>query len=334
MSQMLLSDRTLMTRAIAGALALVFVLGLTACNSQERVRMKRADAHLAQAEQLKARGLTDAALSQFGLALEENPKLVEAHMGMGEIYKDFGDYELASRAYERATDVDPTNFDAHYNLALMKQLMGQVQEAIRVYLTALTLDPRSFEANRDLASAYLQVGDTAVAVRYAERATQLNPDSQEAWTNLAAAYSLLGRYEEAVDAYRQAAEQGELSDQVLLGLADAHIRLGNYARAINVLDSLIRNNPSATAYERLGYAKFKLREFRQALKNFRMSIALDENDTAALNGVGVCLMTLYIQGGQENNLHRDQAIDAWRQSLQLRPDQPRIVDLLARYQRG
>jgi tetratricopeptide (TPR) repeat protein len=215
----------------------------------------------------------------------------------------------------------------------MSQMLGRLDEAITTYLKALAIDPRSFEANRDITAAYLQLGQMTLAVRYAERATELSPDSQESWTNLAAAYSLQGRYNESVNAYRQAAEQGSLNDRVLLGLANAHIRLGNYPRAINVLNSLIHREPSSTAYERLGYANFKQREFRQALKNFQMSLSLVENDTAALNGVGVCLMTLYIQGGRENLIQRNQAVGAWRKSVQLRPDQPRIVDLISRYKR-
>ena len=294
---------------------------------------EQASRFLDQAGAYLNEGKTDSALAAFGLALEENPRLTEAHMGMGQIYRERGDYEFAANAYERATVTDPQNFDAHYYLALMRQLMGQVQQAVRTYLQALVIDPDSFEANRDLASAYLQLGRASEAMPYARKATQLNPDSQAAWSNLAAAYSLLGQYEEAVDAYRQAAELGELADPVLLGLADAHIRLGNFARAINTLRSLIRTNPSSTAYERLGYAQFKLRRFEESLDSFQRSLELDPNDSAALNGVGVANMTLYIEGQRTNPYLRDQALDAWRRSVQVRPDQPRIVDLLARYGR-
>jgi hypothetical protein len=44
-------------------------------------------------------------------------------------------------------------------------------------------------------------------------------------------------------------------------------------------------------------------------------------------------MTLYIQSGNRIPEQRDRALDAWRKSLQLRADQPRIIDLLARYQK-
>lgn len=311
--------------------ALMICLLLPGCVQSQREREARINQLISEAELHLDEGLTDSALAKFGLALEENPRLIQAQMGMGNIWRKRGDYTKARSAYETATKIDPNDFGARYYLGHMQHLLGEVQAAIKTYLQALAINPDSPEANRDLAAAYLQTGKAGDARAYAERATELNPDSQESWSNLAACYSLLGDYEDAVDAYRQAAELGPLSEPVLLGLADAHIRLGNFTRAINTLNVLLRENPSATAYERLGFAQFKMRDFESALRNFRRALKLDEQDTAALNGVGVCLMTLYIEGERTNTYQRDQALDAWRQSLRIRPEQPRITDLLYRY---
>jgi len=317
--------------AKAGLLLIALTLMLGGCIETREQREQRINQLLNEAEAHLDEGLTDSALAKFGLALEENPDLIEAQMGMGNIWRQRGDYTKAKLAFEAATEINPNDFDARYYLGHMQHLLGEVENAIRTYLQALAIDPDSHVANRDLAAAYLQTGKPGNALTYARKATELNPDSQESWSNLAACYSLLGEYESAVDAYRQAAELGPLAEPVLLGLADAHIRLGNYTRAINTLDALLRESPSSTAYERLGFAQFKMREFEKALRNFRRALKLDEDDTAALNGVGVCLMTLYIEGDRTNPYQRDQALDAWRDSLKVRPDQPRIVDLLYRY---
>jgi Flp pilus assembly protein TadD len=62
-------------------------------------------------------------------------------------------------------------------------------------------------------------------------------------------------------------------------------------------------------------------------------MALNPDDTATLNGLGACLMTLYIQDGRTNNAQRDEALNAWRKSIRLDPQQPRITDLLSRFSR-
>ena len=166
---------------------------------------------------------------------------------------------------------------------------------------------------------------------FAKRATQLRTDSYVAWSSLGAAYSLAGRPELAVDAYRTAVELGEFSTTVVLGLADAHIRLGHHQLALNVLANVIRRNPSEMAYERSGYVLFKSRRFRDALASYRAALALDHRHLGALNGIGACFMTLYIQGGRQDPDQRDQALHAWRRSLHVRPEQSRIADLIARY---
>jgi tetratricopeptide (TPR) repeat protein len=287
---------------------------------------------LAEARDARDAGLDDQALAAFNAVLQDNPNVTEAHLGVGDIYRERNDYQAAEAAYANATRTDPNNLAAHYYLGLMRQLLGKVEQAVTAYLNALLIDPDDVDTRRDLAAAYLQLGEPGQALEHAVRATQLDPDSQPAWTNLAAAHALLDDHAAAVDAYRQAAELGRLADQVLLGLADAHIKLGNFPRARNVLESLIRRSPTATAYERLGYTQFKTRDYDQALRTFRRALAIDPNDVAALNGEGVALMTLYIRGGRLDPRLRDAALASWRRSLGVRSNQTRIVDLLARYE--
>lgn len=281
-------------------------------------------------------GLTNAALEAFNKALEQNPRLVRAHMGIGAAYRAREEYERAEQAYQTALKIEPNSFDARYYLGLCYQFLNRLDDAIRTYLQALTINPNSFEANRDLASAYLQKNLPGSALPYARNATRLRPEDQSAWANLAATYSLLERYEDAVDAYREAIELGDMHDAIVLGLADAHIRLGNFERAINTLEALLRQNPrSATAHERLGYAHYKKRQHEDALYHFRAALSIDSNDTAALNGLGVTLMTLYIQSGRvaANEAQRVEALSAWRRSLMIDDQQPHILELLSRYQK-
>lgn len=305
--------------------------GCVGAGSQARIEASQKQ--LNKAQQLQRQGQLDEALEAFSLALEENPKLVEAYMGIGEIYRERGDFESASQSYRQATEISPNSFDAHFYHGLTLQLLGKIRDSVITYLRALAIEPESYEANLNVASAYLQLGRAADALPYAQRATELKPDQQAAWANLAAVFSLVGQYEQAVDAYRQAVELGELAEQILLGLANAHIHLKHYTRAINVLKSLNRQFPSATSYERQGYAQFKMRLFDEALASFRAALSIDRQDTASLNGLGVCLMTMFLQSGRTVPAQRDEALSAWRRSVQLRPEQPRIIDLLTRYQR-
>lgn len=288
--------------------------------------------HLSRAQSYLDVGMLDSALAEFGLALEENPTLVEGHMGMGRVFMQRQDYALAANAFQRVVALDPGNFEGYYQLGLSQQLLGKLDEAVRAYLRALLLKPESPQANYNLASAYLQLGRADAALPYAVRSTLLAPDNQQAWANLAAARSLLGEYEQAIEAYRQAVELGEQHPQLMLGLADAHLKLGRYEQAMAVLQSLLQSQPNATAYERLGYALFKLRRMDEALSAYRQALGVNPQEIGALNGIGAVLMTRYIQSGLVEKQLRDEALENWRKSVMISAEQPRIVDLISRYQ--
>lgn len=283
---------------------------------------------LDQAHVFVQQGDLQTALARFEQAIDENPKLVEAYIGAGLIYHGEGDYAIAEKKFERATRFAPTSFEAYYYLGLMRQLLSKFQLAVKAYLYALAINPEDFSANHNLSICYLQQGRSAEAAPYALRATRLNRNNQQTWANLGSAYNLMGIYAKAVLAYRQANELGEPTEPILLGLTEAHMRLDHHSRAMIVLKQVLKKFPSAIAHERMGYALFKTRKYDQAMEQFRAALLFDPDDTASLNGFGVCLMTKYIQNGRSVQLHWDQALVAWRKSLKIQSNQPQITALL------
>lgn len=294
-------------------------------------RGEKAQALADEAAQLREQGFTAQALEAFGKAVEENPRLTVAHLGMGDIFRERASYDEADTAYRKAVVSDPNNFDARYYLGLTNHLQGKLPQAISSYQRALRIDPKSYLANREIGSAYLQSGDVKKSIQYATRAVELNAESQAGWANLAAAYSLVGDYEKAVEAYRQTLELGDPAKPVLIGLADAHIKLGNFQRAENVLRAVERDGGDPIARERMGLVLFKQRKFAQAVEAYNLALQDNAEDTAALNGLGVSMMAIYLREGEEDEKMRVQALGLWRRSLSIRPEQDVLIDLISRY---
>lgn len=317
-----------------GLLLMILPIGCgTTPSTDNGAKGNGVSAQLEKGKQLAEQGLDDEAIEAFSLALQENPRLIEAHMGIGSIHLKQENYQQASSSYQRAVNIDPGSFDAHYYLGLARQLLGQVKSAIRSYQQAVAIKPTDFKANMNLASALLQNNQPREALPYAEKAIDLDPTVSAAYANVAAAYSLLGRYDEAVQAYRDAMELGTPEEPILLGLADAHLRLGNYERAVNVLRRLTQDSQSPTVMERFGYAQFKTMRYDAALETYRTGLAAAPKDISLLNGYGVCLMTHYLKTKGDVPEYKNQAISSWRQSLKIQPNQPRITDLINRYNR-
>ena len=290
------------------------------------------DEYMRQARTHVSQGMLDDAMAAAKQAVSVEPDRFDAHVMIGDIHRWQKRYEQAAASYARAATIDPANIEAHYRLGVARHLLGNFAKASESYLFTLTIDPDHFGANDNLAGVYLQLRRAHDAEPYARKATRLNPRSAGSWANLGMSCSLTERYTEAVDAYHQAERLAKLADPDLLNMANALNKLGRYDEAIAILTPLIERSASGPACERLGYAQFKKKQHDKAIASFRMALLHDPDFPAALNGLGVCLMTRHVESKDGDPEARDQAMSLWRHSIQLVPDQPRIVRLIARFE--
>lgn len=276
-------------------------------------------------------GQIEAARMEFEKIILSNPTIAAPYLGAGDIYRKKGDYKTAEERYAKAAEVEPSNFEAQYNHGLTLQLMNRLNEAVRSYLRALSIRPDDFNANLNLGTAYLQMNEPAQALPFAEKAVRIDGKSAAARTNLGAVYAAVDKHAAAIIEYQQAAELTELSAPLLLNLAESLGKVQRYEEMVATLEQLVRTQPSAAAYERLGSGKFRLRKYNDAEETFRKALDIDPNHYPALNGVGVCLLNKYVWSGNKDEVSRDEAFKLLRRSLAAEPRQPRIVDLLSKY---
>jgi len=288
-----------------------------------------------QGEELLRQGLKDQALMAFEKAIAENPLAVKSYLNAGEIYFERNDIATAQRRFEAAAKAEPNNFAAHYKNGLMLQLLRRVGESVSAYLKALEINPYDFGANLNVAMAFLQLGEPQQAVRFAEKAVELNTQDDKARANLGAVYAELGRHAEAIAQYREAAQLKDLSPPLLLNLANSLGKTNppQFAQMLNTLDELLRLDPSTPiAHERRAYALFKLNRREESLSACRAALSLDENHYPAWNVLGYIMINEWVDGKQENDSLRQEALSAWRKSLQIERDQPKIRAVVTTYQ--
>ena len=293
----------------------------------------RAVNYVASAEQAIRDGDLEKAIEEFARAIEINPDMTTAHLGMADIYRMKGDYGRAEQRYARAASLEPKNFDAQYFHGLMLHLLDRLPDAIQAYIRALNLHPNDFKANLNIATAYYQLDENSQAMPYAKRAVELNPQDGPARFNLGAIYAALNRHGDAVREYQQAAEFMQLTPPLLLNLADSLAKLDRYEEMANALAQAIKNEPSAIAHERLGFARFRMGQYPEARSAFAAALLLDPNYYPALNGMGVCRLNDWIKSGRQEQKAKDEGLTDLRRSLQINRDQPQILEILTRYGR-
>ncbi|MBA4120548.1 MAG: hypothetical protein C0513_07620 [Isosphaera sp.] len=305
-----------------------------AAQRDAEIRQERAQEWVSAADEATRRGETRRAIDLLTRAIETNPLLSSAHLKLGDIYRLDGDFGSAERAYGQAARLTPRDFDAQYNHGLMLHALARLADAIGAYLRALQVRPDDFQTNLNLSVAYYQLAEYAEAGPYAERSVRLSPADGSARFNLGLIYAAQGRHDAAVVELQQATESLPLNRRLLLALGGSLGRLERWAEARNVLETLTRQEPAPDAHERLGFALWQLGEYAAAEDQFRAAVALDERYFPAINGLAITALNKWHwsqEDGRPDPASRQRGVDLLRRSIQVNPDQPAVIDLLARY---
>jgi tetratricopeptide (TPR) repeat protein len=283
------------------------------------------------AVQAQKSGDVDSAIAALTEATTINPELTMARSMLGDLYKDKGDYNRAATQYEAVTELDPYTGRNFYKLGVIYHLLARLQEAITAYLQALKLDPRDWESSMNLGLVYLSLGQKDEAVATLSRATILNPGAAPAFSNLGVALDSTGRHTEAETAYRRALELSTDDGPALSNLAGNLMTQKKYREASVILTRLIEVNNSSTNRKRFGDALALTGRNDEALTQYTAALEREPDNYLALNGLGAVLIAKYREGLQLDDRTRSAALDAWRKSLNIKPGQPRVEQLLARW---
>lgn len=298
-------------------------------------RQPKHEASYSRAVEMHASGDLISALRELERAIAFNPQFTMAFLEAGDIYLEMAEYELAERQFALAVRSKPRDFMAQYRHGQVLHRLGQLDKANRAFLRALSIRPADFDANLGISIVLLELGRIEQSMPYAQRAVRSDPPSGRARLHLGNVYAAVDRHEEAVIEYQQA---GELMDapsaDLLLNMAESLNTLGRYAEMVGALDQLVRIEPDAIAYERLGSGLFRLKRYDESLVAFGNSADYDPTHYPAFNGTAVCELNQYLWSSKTDGGARERAVDAMRKSLRLERKQPRIVELLRRYSRA
>ena len=273
----------------------------------------------------------DKAIRIFEELLDENPSLTVAYIGIGVAYEDLGEFERAEPAFARATRLDPRSFEAQIGYGEVLQVLGKLREAIRAYQQALVIDPESVEALVGMSSSYLGLDMASSAIAPAEQAVVFAPDDGRARADLGEAYMRVDRIDDAINAFEIALELLGNEPAVIRSLVECYAREERFAEAINAGQVLVAIAPTPQAWERLGRAYFRQGDYDGSLESYRRAVEIDPAFWPALNGIGVNELNAWLRSDRTETDAREAAGEAFRASLRVYAEQPKVVQLLTTY---
>ena len=138
---------------------------------------KDGDRHLKMGQVLARKGQLEPALREYGLAIQNTPKLAAAHIELGCILVELGKLAEAQAALDKGLALDPGSVRGEICNAQIRAAKGEVDQAIA------DLQPMIFRNGRDHHLHYI------LGTLYAKKA-----DHEKAAQEFRKAYELLGRH--------------------------------------------------------------------------------------------------------------------------------------------
>jgi tetratricopeptide (TPR) repeat protein len=150
-------------------------------------------------------GNLDAAIAEYGKALEFDPKLAQVLMLRGDAYKARGEFDSAISDYSKIINMDAKNAAALVARGAAFEAKRMLPRAIDDYTRAIK-SSKAPVAYFMRANAYMGSGEMTAAIKDYTAAIDQNNDFAAAYQNRAIAYERTGRADLAQADYRLAAQ--------------------------------------------------------------------------------------------------------------------------------
>ena len=270
------------------------------------------------------KGDREKAIDRLETATDRNPDLRMAHSLLGDLYRESGQYAKALPEYQALSKLDPYGASNQYRLGLTYQLLNRLQDAVVAYLKALDLNPRDAKSSTNLGLVYMALGQMDDAVKYARRATELDPQSAAAWSNYGVVLDNVENSAEAETAYRKSLELNSSQDAILVNLGANLTRQKKSAEAINVLSQVVKRLDTAVTHKLFADALASAERYDDALWEYDIALKKNPRYYPAMNDKAQTLVTQYRKGMDLDEKKKASALELWKQSLAVNPQQPRI----------
>ena len=189
----------------------------------------------------------DAALREYGHALDAVADMPSTHLNRAVLEEARGRDDLAERSYEAALQMDPYFLPARANLATLYNRTHRNVEAERELREGIRRQPEAGELHYSLGLLLAEeerFDDAAVALA---KAAERIPERARVRYNLALVLSKLGRDDESERALLEASRLDPLDPDILYAAAYRSAERGEWERALPLAERLVALRPDGEA---------------------------------------------------------------------------------------
>ncbi len=266
-------------------------------------------------------GQNDEAIAEYEKAVTFDPASYIIRLRLGANYVREAEYPKAISQLNKAAELKPQDLQPHYLLALVYSSTQNFKKAAEEYELILkslsATDPQNVEVFSYLGQLYYSQGEYQKAVEQFKRILVIEPNNAEVMSILGSLYLETEERPEAIEMFQKALEIDPEHDGSLNSLGYMYAEDGIHLdKAIELISRALRIDPDNGAYlDSLGWAYFKKGQYEKALGNLQKAVILFE-DPVIYDHLG----DVYLKLDQQ-----DKALESWRNSLEMKPDQEHVV---------
>jgi Tfp pilus assembly protein PilF len=175
----------------------------------------------------------DLAVSQFDIALKEDPDNLRTQSFAAMFYARFGNYEESLKHYQKSIELSPKRQSTYLDLSMTYIAMNRYADAEVAAKTAYDLVPVNSEAQLAYATAliYQKKVDQAVAI--------VGTSSNAYDARIINAYGVGGYFDKVVVLVNEKIALGQASGRDYFSLAGAYAQLGEKQKAIAAVEKAV-----------------------------------------------------------------------------------------------
>jgi len=213
------------------------------------------ESYLARAQINIMIGDTAAGIADLNSVLQLDPEYSDIYNILGNIYLDKMEFDKADSCFSKAIETDEFSVDAYLGKGVLKFHKAtnlnliSVRDSVIRPIFIMTIIKKAF----DVSNTPLMLE----AIDYYNKAIEIEPLYAEPYRSRGLAYFLLEEYEKSISDYNFLLNNGINDDFTYIILSHLYYYQGNYSKAIEIVDLLLKQNPT--------YNDMKV--FRERIKN-------------------------------------------------------------------
>lgn len=277
-------------------------------------------------------GRYDLAIDRIRSGLARSPDDLNLLRQLATVQTVAGRHEKAAATCRRILQLAPGDREVWFNLAVALTRLGQMNEAETIYRSLLRDRPDDMESRSNLVGLLLHASRHGEARRQLEILIQRHPEAPSPRAMMAELLGDLGKHRDAMAHYAKLTQMEPRRIDHWQGFALAAARAGSLGRALYATEQAVKladaSGPGArnlaemvvSGLDSAGCGRTELLDLAQLAVQSRLRMSRLRWWARLHQSLGDIRATISRHADAPHL--RPKALDAWRRSLQIWPDQP------------